>query len=62
METFNNNGQLYVRKIYDNDFTIEIPAVLNDDGSLNGPQTNTNLEATYEIHKVHKETYETYTS
>ena len=62
METFNNNGQLYVRKIYDNDFAIEIPAVLNDDGSLNESQTNTNLEATYEIHKVNKETYETYTS
>ena len=62
METFNNNGQLYVRKIYDNDFAIEIPAVLNDDGSLNESQTNTNLETTYEIHKVHKETYETYTS
>ncbi|MDA8928868.1 hypothetical protein N9I79_01740 [Gammaproteobacteria bacterium] len=51
-----------MRKIYDNDFAIEIPAVLNDDGSLNESQTNTNLEATYEIHKVHKETYETYTS
>ena len=62
METFNNNGQLYVRKIYDNDFAIEIPAVLNDHGPLNESQTNTNLETTYEIPKVHKETYETYTS
>ena len=41
METFNNNGQLYVRKVYDTDFIIEIPAVLNDDGSLNESQTNT---------------------
>ena len=36
--------------------------VLNDDGSLNESQTNTNLDTTYEIHKVNKETYETYTS
>ena len=62
METFNNNGQLFVRKIYNEDFTIETPAVLNADGSLNESQTNTNLETAYEIHKVHKETYETYTS
>jgi|11_taG_2_1085331.scaffolds.fasta_scaffold05797_6 hypothetical protein len=62
METFNNNGQLYVRKVYDTDFIIEIPAVLNEDGSLNESQTTTNLDTTYEIHKVNKETYETYTS
>ena len=61
METFNNNGQLYVRKVYDTDFIIEIPAVLNEDGSLNESQTISDLDETYELHKTHKETYETYT-
>jgi len=61
MELYNNSGTLFARKIYETDFVVEVPAILNEDGSLNESQTQTDLDIAYELGCESRDLYETYT-
>lgn len=61
METYNNSGILFARKIYETDFVVEVPAILNENGSLNETDTETSLNNAYQVGFEAWELYETYT-
>ena len=59
MILFNNSGVPFARKIQDS-ITVEVPAIYNEDGTLNETSTSTALQTTLDNFIKQEELNETY--
>lgn len=57
IEYYENSGVLFARKIYEEDFVVEVPVIFNEDGSKNETEIQTKLDECYARGVINREKY-----
>jgi hypothetical protein len=57
MELYNNSGTLFARKIYEENFVVEVPVIFNNDGSKNEEEITIQLDECYRVGVISRDAY-----
>jgi len=57
IEYYYNSGVEFARKVYEEDFIVEVPVILNEDGSKNETEIQTKLDECYARGVINRDLY-----
>jgi len=57
IEYYENSGVLFARKIYEENFVVEVPVIFNNDGSKNEEEITTQLDECYRVGVISRDAY-----
>jgi hypothetical protein len=57
IEYYENSEVLFARKIYEENFVVEVPVIFNDDGSKNEEEIRVQLDECYRVGVISRDAY-----